>query len=83
VTAVSPHPTLSDLVISGEARTEFETTEDDQFVSRSVRTFVFDSAANATTDRAREIMNTGSGFEEIFTEEASGRAVMVEYAPVT
>ena len=83
VTAVSYHSSLSDLVISGESRTEFETTENDQFLSRSVRAFVFDSESNATTDRAREIMNTGRGFEEIFTEEANGRAVTVEYAPVT
>lgn len=76
-TAVSYHPSLADLAINGEVSAEYV----DQALSRSVRTFVFETDSDATTDRAREIMENGVGFAEIHTEETHGRAVMVEYTP--
>lgn len=76
-TAVSYHSSLDDLAINGEVSTDYQ----ESALSRSVRTFVFESDSDASADRAREIMEMGLGFEEIHTEEAHGRVVMVEYTP--
>ena len=78
-TGVRYHPNLDDTAVSGEVGVEY----DGDTVTRSVRTFVFETESDATIERARDIIDSGAGSEEVFTEEIDGRAVIVDYAPPT
>lgn len=76
-TGIRYHHDRPALDVSGEVHTAYN----GEAASESIRAFVFDSAAEATVDNAREVMNDGAGFEEILTGEAHARVVMVEYRP--
>lgn len=74
--SVSRHSNIEDLAVNGSTFHDIE----DGFPNRTTRAFVFHDEADATVERAREIISIGqTDFEEILTEERHGRMVMTEY----
>lgn len=75
--SVSRDSDLEDVDVSGTSVQEVDT---DGNFQRLIRTFVFESESAASTDRAEEILESGS-YSETLTAEHTGRVVMVEYSP--
>jgi len=74
--SISRHGNIEDLAVNGSTFHDIE----DGFPNRTTRAFVFHDEADATTERAREIISIGqTDFEEILAEEQHGRMVMTEY----
>jgi hypothetical protein len=74
--SLSRHSNLEDLAVNGSTFHDIE----GRAPNRTTRAFVFHEEADATVDRALEIIEIGqTGAEEVLTEEQHGRMVMIEY----
>lgn len=75
---VSRRPEMTDLQVSATSYLAWE----DNLPTDRIRTLVFDDAANATLDRAREIVSSAElDPANITAAEAAGRVLMFRYQP--